>query len=315
MRLINIAVALAALLPGGAWAAAAQPGDDLTVSQRTGSIRPPERTLEQLRREAEGGDREAQNDLGTRLLDTPDPARQAEARRWFQRASDAGSAEARNNLATMLMFGIGGPTDQARGRRLMEEAAQMGSVGARLSLAERYLQGRDGYPRDHVRAFEQIRAAAASGGPASLYAQWRLAMMHLQGVGTPRNPQEAYNILVSASEAGGVNAMISRAVMLATGEGVGEDDGAARRWYQRAAESGELGFEHALRGLGAMLAAGEGGPTDLPRGVAYLRIAQAAGDANAAAILQSLSDRITPAVDASAQGIAADWMRRHLPTE
>ncbi|HYG31285.1 MAG TPA: tetratricopeptide repeat protein [Allosphingosinicella sp.] len=315
MRPIIIASALAALVPGAAPAAAAQPNDELTVSQRTGSIRPPERSLEQLRREAEAGDGEAQNDLGTRLLDMRDPARQAEARRWFQRASDSGNAEARNNLATMLMFGIGGPADEAGGRRLMEEAAQMGSIGARLSLAERYLQGGDGYPRDHGRAYEQIRAAAGSSGPARLYAQWRLAMMHLQGVGTPRDPQEAYRLLVSASEAGGVEAMISRAVMLATGEGVAEDDGAARRWYQRAAESGERGFEHALRGLGSMLAAGEGGPVDLPRGIAYLRIAQAAGDENAAAILQAFSDRITPEIDEQARRIAGEWMRRHLPTE
>jgi TPR repeat protein len=109
--------------------------------------------------------------------------------------------------------------------------------------------------------------------------------------------------------------MISRAVMLATGEGVVQDPAAARLWYGRAAESGEHGFDHALRGLGAMLAEGEGGPVDLPRGIAYLRIAEAAGDRNATIILQAFSERVTPEIDEQARRIAAEWMRRHLPTE
>lgn len=313
MHALIVIIALAAAFPAAA-AASGQPGEASIVA-RTGPIRPPAETIEQVRARAEAGDLDAQLDLGIRLLDSQDPAGQREARRWFQRASEAGHAEARQSLATMLMMGIGGPADEAGGRRLMEEAARMGSIGAHLSIAERYLRGVDGYPRDAVRAFEHMRSAAASNEPGGLFARWRLAMMHLEGVGTPRNPQEAYRIVAAASEAGGVNAMISRAVMLATGEGVAEDDAAARHWYQRAAESGERGFEHALRGLGAMLAAGEGGPVDLPRGVAYLRIAQAAGDQNAETILQLFSDRVTPQIDGQARGIAAEWMRRHLPTE
>lgn len=311
MHAITVIIALAAALPAPA---AGQPGDASIVA-RTGPIRPPAETIGQVRARAEAGDLDAQHDLGIRLLDTQDPARQIEARRWFQRASDAGHAEARQSLATMIMMGIGGPADEARGRRLMEEAARLGSIGAHLSISERYLRGLDGYPRDAVRAFEHMRSAAAWNDPGGLYARWRLAMMHLEGVGTARNPQEAYRIVAAASEAGGVNAMISRAVMLATGEGVAEDDAAARHWYQRAAESGERGFEHALRGLGAMLVAGEGGPIDLPRGIAYLRIAQAAGDQNATTILQLYSDRVTPQIDEQARGIAGEWMRRHLPSE
>ncbi|HEX8654369.1 MAG TPA: tetratricopeptide repeat protein [Allosphingosinicella sp.] len=316
MRVFTVLLALVAASPASAATdAAAQPGDDFSLAQRTGSVRRPAETVGQLRARAEAGDRAAQHDLGIRLLESRDPAQYAEARRWFQRASEAGSAEAKNSLATLVMYGIGGPADEAAGRRLMEEAAREGSSGAHLSLAERYLRGMDGYARDPVRAFEHVRAAAAATGRAGLFGQWRLAMMHLQGLGTPRNPQEAYRILAAASEAGGVNAMISRAVMLATGEGVPQDPAAARLWYGRAAQSGEHGFEHALRGLGAMLAAGQGGPVDLPRGIAYLRIAEAAGDRNAAIILQSFSERVTPQIDEQARRIAAEWMRRHLPTE
>jgi len=158
-----------------------------------------------------------------------------------------------------------------------------------------------------------MQTAASLPSPHRVYVQWRLAMMHLEGVGTPRNPQEAYRILVEASEAGGVSAMISRAVMLATGDGVAEDDAAARLWYQRASESGEVGFAHGLRGLGSMLISGEGGPVDLARGIAYLRLAAAAGDNQAPAILDHFRDRVTPEIGNEAHRIATAWLARHMP--
>lgn len=307
----SAALAVAMLATSGAASATQAPEESVRTRQITGSpVRP---DIAQLRARAEAGDLGAQNDLAIQLLESRHPAGEAEARLWFRRAADAGDAEAKNNLASMLIMGIGGPPDEEQGRRLRDEAASAGSVGANMGIADRYLNGADGYPRDPARAFEHMRAAAASTGPSATFAQWRLAMMHLEGVGTPRNPQEAYRILVAASEAGGVRAMISRAVMLATGDGVAEDDAAARLWYQRAAESAEYGFEHALRALGGMLLLGEGGPADLARGVAYLRIAHAARDAPSGQILNRIADRITPEVDREARRIAAEWMRAHLP--
>jgi len=278
-----------------------------------GPIRSAAKSIEELRAEAEAGDREAQADLGTRLLSFNDHAQAVEARRWLRRAADAGSAEAKNSLATALLMGLGGAVDAAEGRRLQEEAAREGSVGANLSLGERYVRGVEGYPRDPARGFAHIQTAARSNQPGSDFAQWRLAMMHLEGIGTPRNSEEAYRILVASSEAGGVRAMISRAVMLATGDGVAKDPVAARHWYQKAAESGQHGFEHGLRGLGAMMAVGEGGAVELARGVAYLRIASAAGDQTASRVLDMLASAITPQIDDEAKRLAGEWMQRHLP--
>jgi hypothetical protein len=275
----------------------------------------PEPTLAELRASAEAGNAEAQNDLGGRLMATEDEASLPEARRWFERAAAAGHLEAKNNLATMLLLGLGGPADEARGRLLRDEAARQGSGAAHLSIAERYLRGAEGYPLDPARALEHIRSAAELPGPIASYAQWRVAMMHLQGVGTPRDPAEAFRWVVRASDGGSGRAMISRAVMLATGEGVTEDDAAARIWYQRAAESGDPLFAHALRSLGAMLVIGEGGPPDLARGIAYLRIAAAADDAAAPELLDRWATRVTPDIDVQAQRIADQWIQRHLSND
>lgn len=273
-------------------------------------------TIEALRQRALGGDATAQLELGFELMMRNSEADLLEARRWLRAAMEAGNAEAKNAYGGLLMNGGGGPRDETEGRRLIEEAAAEGSVGANMSLSAAYRNGSGVFPRDLPRAFAHMRAAAERAvGDAARHTYWQLGMMYLEGVGTPADAEEAYRWISRAAEAGGINGMISRGVMLANGEGVAEDDAAARYWYQRASETGQRGFGHALRSLGAMFVTGEGGPIDLPRGIAYLRIGQAAGDEMAATLLDRWRDLITPEVDRQAWDIANRWMAEHMPED
>lgn len=274
--------------------------------------RPP---LAEIRIRAQSGDPEAQNDLGSRLLAEKNPAKLAEAREWLRRSADGGSIEGMNNYASMVLLGLGGPTDKIRGKQLRELAATRGSLGAQLTIADRYVHGSEGYPRDPKRALALVRSAAESSAEGADFAMWQLAMMYLQGVGTPINREEAYRWVVRSSDAGGVSGMISRAVMLATGEGVTENDQEARLWYKRASEAGDVQSGHALRGLGAMLVTGEGGAADVPRGIAFLRIAAATDDKHASILLDRFRELITPEVDREANKLAALWMAQHMQGE
>jgi len=297
LRLGLVGLASAVALIGGEAAAAQQPSTPIA----------------ELRQQAQAGDRSAQVDLGIRLMMTNQEPDLVEARRWLRAAMDAGDAEAKNAYAGLLINGGGGPRDETLGQRLLAEAAAEGSVGANLTLSAAYRDGNGGFARDPGRAFAHMNAAAASAhGESAQLVFWQLGMMHLRGTGTPANPQEAYRWVSRAADAGGVNGMISRAVMLATGEGTQEDDAAARLWYQRASESGQRLFAHGMRGLGSMLVTGEGGPVDLPRGIAYLRIAKAGNDAQAGTLLERWRDRITPEIDREAQRIANQWMAEHM---
>lgn len=110
--------------------------------------------------------------------------------------------------------------------------------------------------------------------------------------------------------------MISRAVMLATGEGVPRDPAAARGWYARAALAPGGNYPHALRGLGGMLAMGEGGPADPDRATAYLAIAKAGRDEHADRLIQSVRPRLAGADPAKVQAIIRAWrddVRRFAP--
>lgn len=270
---------------------------------------PAQPTIAELRRQAEAGGRDAQFDLGLRLMDQNSAQSLIEARLWFRRAMDAGNAEAKNAYAGMLIRGAGGPADAAEGRRLLLEAASEGSVGANMTLGAAHRGGTGGFPRDPALAFSYMsRAAGLATGSSAGRLYWELGMMHLRGIGTPANPQESYRWVARAAEAGEVRGMISRAVMLATGEGVPEDDAAARQWYERASRLDDPLLAHALRGLGGMLVIGEGGPADVPRGIAYLRIAEGGGDELARVGLQRFANLITPEVDRDAARIAAEWL-------
>jgi TPR repeat protein len=205
----------------------------------------------------------------------------------MREAMRAGHVEAQNGLAGLLLKGAGGPREEAEGRRLLQDAARRGSVGANVTLSMLHTDGAGGFERDLRRAFQHMQAAAAVEKPKNGWVLWRLGMVHLQGSGTPRNSQEAYRWVVRAADKGSIDGMISRAVMLATGDGVAENKAEARSWYERAARSGEKGWAHALRSLGGMHVIGEGGPVDLPRGFGYLLVAHTAGDELAGKMIEN----------------------------
>jgi uncharacterized protein len=246
-------------------------------------------------------------------LTNADPADDAEARAWFEGAAAGGNPEAANALSVMLLRGIGGPADEARARELLLRAAELGSVGANMTLSDLYIQGVWDFPRDPARGLSHAIAAAesTSNQRGAAYAQWQVGMMILNGVGGPADPARAYEWVARAADNGAVRGMISRAVMLATGEGVTADPPAAREWYRRAAESHQLGNSHGLRGLGAMLVFGEGGPVELARGYAYLTLARDGGDENAPALLRRVEGAIDADTRRQAASIAAAWRLEH----
>jgi len=255
-------------------------------------------------------DAEAQ---GLDLLANGGPSSLDEARQLLEFAAEAGRPEAMNALSYMLLQGMGGDADIERGRALLEQAAANGSVGANLTLSEAHIAGNGGYPRDVERGFAYALAAAESplNVRAAAYAQWRVGMLVLQGMGVEADAAGAYRWVARSADNGSVSGMISRAVMLATGEGVAADPAQARIWYQRAAESGEVGSAHALRGLGGMLVFGEGGAVDLPRGYAYLTLARDAGDPIAARVLARVEGRMTEDARNAAAAIAEAFSRAH----
>lgn len=250
---------------------------------------------------------------GIELFTNGDPSDDVEARRLLEIAAASGRPEAVNMLANMVGNGIGGPADPRRAHDLLHRAAELGSIGANATLADYYGLGLNGFPREPERGLRYaIAAAQATGHPRAVaWAQWRLGRMYLNGVGTPVDLTRAYEWMSRAADGGSVEGMRSRASMLALGQGVAENDEEARRWYQRAAESRESGNAQALLSLGGMLIMGEGGPVDVARGYAYLRLAHEGGDEQAERVIQYLDTRIDASIRAEASAIMTAWRAAH----
>lgn len=256
-------------------------------------------------------DAKAAGDLASTILIERTSSRYAEARALATRAFEAGQAEAGNLLSVMLHHGLGGPADPKGAVAVRAAAAKAGSIGANVTLAEAHRTGGGPYRKDLKAAFRYMAAAATSearAGKGEAIAAYKLGMMLREGVGARKDLAQAYAWVSRSSETGHGDAMISRAVMLATGEGVESDPAAARRWYEAATRTPEGNHAHALRGLGGMLALGQGGTVDLPRGLAYLAISKVRGDGAAGTLMTIIQPRLTPDIRTEAEGIMREWL-------
>ncbi len=214
------------------------------------------------------------------------PGRASEGRALLEGYEDGPqniTAMQQGYLGFDYLVGIGGDTNQELGRALINGAIVSGFENAYVfqSYAQFWLNPPDGVEPRPDRADELFRRAIQAG---SVDAAWSLAMLILQR-GGPET--EAWRFVEWASDQNHPNAMISRAVMLATGQGVEQNEAEARDWYLRAAKAGQ---PHGLRGLGAMYVSGEGGDANPALGYALLDIAAAAGDPGVAALLDALEE-------------------------
>lgn len=216
------------------------------------------------------------------------------------RAQDAPSTNAPDDADTIRLLQL-------------EEAARHGSVEANLSLSDVHIFGLNGAPRDPERGFRHAVAAAEGAGNTRLiaWAQWRVGMLTLDGVGTTPDPVRAHEWVVRSADNGSVPGMTSRAAMLAMGQGTAIDAASARRWYLRAAETAEPGSAEAICSLGRMLIVGEGGSVDPARGFAFLLLALEAGEERASGFITSLQDRVDNRARVAAAGIITVWRIEH----
>lgn len=122
------------------------------------------------------------------------------ARLWLDRAAQAGSDDAKKELAKLgrgayeaparnlenAAFVAFGKKDYATSARLYKQAADLGNVEATVALGQHYAQGL-GVTKNFVEAARLYRMAADKGSPAG---QAQLGLAYEQGEGVPENWDE-----------------------------------------------------------------------------------------------------------------------------
>ena len=110
--------------------------------------------------------------------------------------------------------------------------------------------------QDYIRAFTEAEIAAEAGDPA---AQALLGALYADGLGRPRDHNEARRWFAAASAQGDAAGDYGLAQLAHSGFGEPQDAAKARGLYRQAAENGHV---LAMLTLAGMLVDGEGGPME-----------------------------------------------------
>ena len=205
-------------------------------------------------------------------------ANEAEARTWFELATDQGHNGAREWLAFLLATGRGGEQDMERARRLYETAAANGSDTAREALAKLAVQspamvvGISEYNRgNYLEAYPKLLEAAEQEHPL---AQVALGVMFDEGRGVEQNDRQAAYWFLRAAYNGNANAQNNIGLAYRTGRGVGRDTEKALEWFQRAHDGGD---PKAAGNIAGMYLTGDGVAQDFVKAAEWLRRGAEAG--------------------------------------
>jgi TPR repeat protein len=117
------------------------------------------------------------------------PQDTAQAAHWYERAAQAGNAEAQNQIGYFYQSGIGVPVDLERAARWFQLAAASGLPKGKVNLGVAYLGGL-GVPKNEATAIQLFTEAFQKGsGVAAAY----LGDIYFSGVGVPQDRVLAEN--------------------------------------------------------------------------------------------------------------------------
>ena len=151
---------------------------------------------------------------------------------WLEKASDAGYAEAKMNLADCLATCDRIPHDLPRAFALMEQSSDGGWTEATYRLGQIYLDKQWGLAApDAARARRYYEAAAKNG---HLDAMWSLGDLLTSPSIEPNELGTAFSWFKKAADKGNNLARYRAALMLLKGEGTAADDSAARALLEAA---------------------------------------------------------------------------------
>ena len=235
-----------------------------------------------FQRAAEAGDAEAMAFLGIMHVSGEGTHQRPDVGvQWLRRSAAAGNARGLNGLGYVHQEGIGGVTrnpDEAM--RLYEEAQAKGSAKAMNNIGHLYRKGL-GVERNYTLALQWYRKAADAGDPEAMT---HVGAMYSDGLGVGADTARAVQWFRNAVDGGSVQAMVNLG-RIREHQG---DYNEARALYLRAANAGSPA---GMNNLGTLYYNGRGFSKDRDEAIRWFRRAAAAGARDAAANLLALGVR------------------------
>jgi TPR repeat protein len=207
----------------------------------------------------------AQNMLGAVAKD------EAEAVKWYRKAAEQDLAQAQNSLGECYYFGTGVPEDTIEAVKWLHKAAVQNHPTAQFSMGYLYQIGK-GVAKDMSEAVKWYRKAAEQDNAE---AQNALGDLYVLGEGVPKGPVESVKWYRKAAEKGDAKGQVNLGLSYQNGFGVAEDMGQAIHWYQKAAAQE---YPQAQFHLGVCYQIGAGVAQDSVEAVNWYRRAAEQGD-------------------------------------
>ena len=182
--------------------------------------------------------------------------------------ADAGRTEAEFYAGVMLIYGRGAVAKDPKKGCAYEEKASVTRADAAHLVGACWQNGLTG-ARDTAKAEAAYQRAVQMGFLKSRCALGQMLLAE------PGQGERGLALCKESANAGEVDAQLAVADAYFSGRGVKSDHKEARRWYEKAADKKN---PQALRRLGEMYAAGDGGKKDTKKAVALWQDAEKAGD-------------------------------------
>ena len=121
---------------------------------------------EELTKEANAGNSQAQYMLGRLALETKNPPDHSTAVYWFKIASESNHIESQEILGALLFSGLGVPPNPKEAAIWWYKSAMAGSAKSQASLGVLYALG-SGVPKNAIEAYKWLTISAMSGNEAA----------------------------------------------------------------------------------------------------------------------------------------------------
>jgi TPR repeat protein len=162
-----------------------------------------------------------------------------------RRLAQQGRVFEQNEMGMVSMLALGPGFDPTQALQWFEQAARKGYAPAQVNLAVMYLNGW-GTPANYGNALRWLLEAADQRYARAYY---NLGILYQQGQGVRQDDTEALRYFRLGAEAGDSSAQSNLGYMYDNGIGVAKDLQAAARWYRKAADNGNAFAQNNLADL------------------------------------------------------------------
>lgn len=234
--------------------------------------------IDELREKAANGDVEAQLNLGYAYLYGLNGVNvdYKQALIYYQMAADQKSATAYNNLGSLYFSGVGTDVNYKKAIEFFDEAAKLGSHDAAVNLAIIYL-GSDNKNKTQE-DFDKILHLLNEAKSDSYIAKYLLGYAHLRGFLVKQDNKEAFSLIKVAAENEYDEAQYMIAMLYLNGLGTPKNYSKAVDYFRKA---GNQGYMLALTKLGDILSKGKIYPKDTYKAHILYNIAAVMGSKDA----------------------------------